>query len=52
MSYFLFTDSILHVEVLRAVLGGKFSPGLNFPEDISMGRGIFPWGGARFPRNI
>jgi len=29
------------VEVLRVIVRGKFSVGYNFPEDISVGRGIF-----------
>ena len=35
--------SILRVELLRVIVRGKFSPGLNFLKDISMGRGISPW---------
>ena len=42
MSCFLFTNSILHVEMLRVIFQGKFSPGLNYSEDICVGRGIFP----------
>ena len=37
MSYFLFTNSILGVEILRVIVQGKFSPGLNCTEDISVG---------------
>ena len=46
LSCFIFTDSILRMEVLRVIVQGKFSPGLNCPEKISVGRGIFPrtWG--------
>ena len=40
VGWFLFTDSILCVEMLRVIVLGKFSPGLIFPEDISVGRGI------------
>ena len=42
MSCRLFTDSILGVEMLRVIFQGKFSPGLNYPEDISLEREIFP----------
>ena len=50
MSCFLFTDSILRVEMSRVIVWGKFSSGLSCPEDISMGGGgFFCEGGARFP---
>ena len=42
MSYFLLTDSIMRVEMSKVIFRGKFSPGLNCPEDIYVGRGIFP----------
>ena len=35
-----FSVSILHVELLRAIARGKFSPVLNCLENISTGRGI------------
>ena len=41
MSFFLFTNSILRVEMLRVIVRGKFSPGLNCPGDIFVERGIF-----------
>ena len=34
LSYFLFTDSILRVDMLRVTLRGKFSLGLNCLEDF------------------
>ena len=37
------------MELLRIIVRGKFTQGLNFPEDISMGRGFFRGGGSRFP---
>ena len=40
MSCFLFTDSILRVGILRVIVGGKFLPELNCPEDIFMGKGF------------
>ena len=33
MSYFLFAESILRVEMIRAIIRGKFSPGSNFIEN-------------------
>ena len=43
MSCFLFTDLVLHVEMLRIIVRRKFSPGLNSLEDIFVEREIFPW---------
>ena len=40
ISRFLFTDSILRVEMLIVVVRGEFS-GFSCPENISVGRGIF-----------
>ena len=40
MRYFFFTKSILWVEMLRVIVWGRFSPGLNCPENISV-RGSF-----------
>ena len=40
VSCFLFPISIPRVELLRVIVLGKFSPGLNCIEDISMGRYI------------
>ena len=48
MSCFLYNDSILSVEVLRVIVRGNFSSGLNFFEDIPVRRGFFRGGGARF----
>jgi len=48
ISYFLFAASILHMELLRVIVVGKFSPGLNCLEEISVGRVFLPGGGARF----
>jgi GNAT superfamily N-acetyltransferase len=63
MSYFLFGDSILHVEILRRIVRGKYLPGWNYLEYLSVGGGIFHgsyclWGsfsqdkfsGGNFPR--
>jgi hypothetical protein len=46
MSCFLFSISILRVELLRLIFRGKFSPVLNCLEDISVVRCISPlrWG--------
>ena len=41
MSCCLFADSILRVETLRVIVRGKFSPGLNCLEDISVRRRDF-----------
>ena len=41
ISCFLFTDSILGVKMLRVIVWGKFSPGLNGTKDISLERVIF-----------
>jgi hypothetical protein len=38
ISCFLFADSILCVEMLKVIVRGKFSPGLNCLENISVGR--------------
>ena len=38
MFYFLVTDPNLRVEMLRVIVGGKFSPGSNRLENKSMGR--------------
>ena len=38
MSCFLFSVSILYVELLRVIAQGKFSPGLTFLEDVPVGR--------------
>ena len=43
LSCFLFTDSILRVEVLRVIVWGKLLPLVNCPDDISLRRGIFSW---------
>jgi hypothetical protein len=40
---FSFSVSILRVELLRVIVWCKFSPRLNYLDDISMGRGISPW---------
>ena len=40
ISCFLITDSILGVEMLKVIVRGKFSPGLNCSDDISMGMGF------------
>jgi hypothetical protein len=45
LSYFLFANSISHVETLRVIVRGKFSPGLNCLEGLSVGRGDFFMGG-------
>ena len=34
--YFLFTDSVLRVGMLRVTVQGKFSPGFNFSEHVSL----------------
>ena len=39
---FLFTYSILHVEMIGIIVQGKVSPELNCQKDISIGRRIFP----------
>ena len=39
---FLFPNSILHIEMFRIIVWGKFSPGLSCLENISVGREIFP----------
>ena len=55
MFCFLFTDSILRVEILRQIVvrvnfrRGKFSPGPNCPEDVSGRGGFLLWDGARYP---
>ena len=49
MSCFLFSVSILRAKWLRVIVWGKFSPGLNFLEDISMERGFLRGGGVIFP---
>ena len=36
-SNFLFAKSILHVEMLRGIIQGKFPPGWNCQEDLSLG---------------
>ena len=41
MSCFLPTDSFLCEEVLRVIVRGKFSPGSNYPEDISVAKADF-----------
>ena len=43
MSCFLFSVSILCVELLRVIVRVKFSPGLNFLEDKSVGGGYQYW---------
>jgi len=43
ISCILFPDSILHGEMLRVLVRGSFSPGLNCLGEISTDRGIFPW---------
>ena len=43
MSFFLFVDSILGVDIFRAIVPGEFPPGLNWPDDIFFVEGIFPW---------
>jgi hypothetical protein len=43
MSCFLFANLILRLEILRVIARGKSSAGLNCPEDIPLGRRIFPW---------
>ena len=45
---FLFPVSILSVETLRVIVQGKFLPGWNCIEDVSVGRGISPWRGLDF----
>ena len=51
MYCFLFADSILHVDILKVVVRGKFPPGLNCTEDISVGRSIFlgKWSQIPYP---
>ena len=41
MSFLLFADSILHVEILRVIVRSKFSPGVNCLENESAGRRDF-----------
>jgi len=36
--YFLFTNSVLRLGMLRVIVQGKFSPGFNFSEHVSLGR--------------
>ena len=43
MSFFLFTASILRINMLRVMLQGKFSSELSSPEHVSVERGIFLW---------
>ena len=43
VSCFLFADSILRVEMLRAIVRNKFSTRLNCLENISVARRGFPW---------
>jgi len=50
MSCLFFTDSTLHVKMLRVIVWGKFSVELNCPEDISIGRGIFLWRWSQLSR--
>ena len=42
-SCFHFADSILRVEILRVIVRGKFSPGLNCLENKYVGRREFLW---------
>jgi len=35
--------------MLKVIVRGKLSPGLNCPEDIYVGRGVFRGGGATYP---
>jgi len=49
MSCFLFSVSILRMELRKVNVLHKFSPGLNCLEDISVGRGFLRGDGARFP---
>ena len=46
---FLISVSILRLEMLRVIIQGKFSLGLNFLEDISAGRLFLRRSGTRFP---
>jgi hypothetical protein len=47
MSCFFFTNSIVGMEMLRVIVQGEFSPGLNCQEDISVRMEIFPWKWSR-----
>ena len=42
LAYFFFAESTLNVKMLRVIVRGKFSPGWNFLEDLSVGRFINP----------
>jgi hypothetical protein len=48
MSCFLFSVAILCAEWLRVIVRGKFSPGSNCLEDISVGSGFLREGGPDF----
>ena len=52
ISCFLFSVSILPVDLLSVIVLGKFSLALNCLEDIFVGRVFLRGGGARFPGTI
>ena len=48
ISCFLFSVSILLIELLRVIVLNKFSMGLNYSEDIFVLEGISSWSWVRF----